>query len=55
MTANSVLEPEVEPKVEKKTVNLSGPKPATPLRPKRRTLLEEIFEGHEEYLGYTPD
>lgn len=55
MTTSPVLDPEVETEVEKETAKLSEPKPPGPLRPKRRTLLEEIFEGHEDFLGYTPD
>jgi hypothetical protein len=35
-----VLQPEVEPEVGKKTVNISEPKPPSPLRRKPRALLE---------------
>ena len=55
MTTSPVLDREVETEVEKETAKISEPKPPGPLRPKRRTLLEEIFEGHEDFLGYTPD
>ncbi len=56
MAASPVITPEEELAEEKKTVKASAPKPK-PVRPKqaRQTLLEEIFEGHEEFLGYTPD
>jgi hypothetical protein len=55
MTISPVLDPEVETEVEKGTIKVSEPKIPNPLRPKQRTLLEEIFEGHQDFLGYTPD
>jgi hypothetical protein len=36
-------------------VNISKPKPPSPLRRKPRALLEEILKGHEDFPGYTPD
>jgi hypothetical protein len=56
MAASPVTTPEEELAAEKKTVKASAPKPK-PVRPKQRnlTVLEEIFEGHEEFLGYTAD
>ncbi len=55
MTTSPVLDPEVETEVEEETTKISEPKLPTPFRQKPRTLLEEIFEGHEDFLGYTPD
>jgi hypothetical protein len=55
MTTSPVLDPEVETEVEEETPKISELKPPTPFRQKPRTLLEEIFEGHEDFLGYTPD
>lgn len=46
--------PEVEPASPKETTTIREAKPVAPT-PKPRTLLQRIFEGHEEYLGYTPD
>ncbi|MFZ0199523.1 MAG: hypothetical protein WB523_22685 [Candidatus Sulfotelmatobacter sp.] len=46
--------PQVETESRKKTVTTREPEPVAPT-PKPRTLLQRIFEGHEEYLGYTPD
>lgn len=51
----ATLEPEVEVKLaEEKTTKRTEPEPA-PRKSKVRSLFREIFEGHEEYLGYTPD
>jgi hypothetical protein len=46
--------PQVETESEKEIETVREPEPVPPT-PKRRTLLQRIFEGHEEYLGYTPD
>jgi len=55
MSASSVITPEEELASEKKTSKIyAPPKAQTPKKPKRG-LLSELFEGHEEYLGYTPD
>jgi hypothetical protein len=48
------IAPQVEPPVEKKIVRTYEPKPVAP-KPPVRNLLSEIFEGHEEFLGWTPD
>jgi hypothetical protein len=47
-------EEEEELAIEKKTVRLPEPKPLAQKQPSR-SLLSEIFEGHEEFLGLTPD
>jgi hypothetical protein len=55
MSASSVITPEEELVSEKKTSKIyAPPKTQTPQKPKREPL-SELFEGHEEYLGYTPD
>jgi hypothetical protein len=46
--------PQVEPESRKETVTIREPKPVAP-KPQSRTLLQRMFEGNEEYLGYTPD
>ncbi|MGA8437450.1 MAG: hypothetical protein WB762_21245 [Candidatus Sulfotelmatobacter sp.] len=45
----------VETEVDKETARVFEPKIPAPLRPKQRTLLEEIFAGHQDFPGYTPD
>jgi len=58
MAANPIISPEEELAVEKKTLKVCEPKakprPRGPKQPVR-DLLFEIFEGHEEFLGLTPD
>jgi len=54
MSASSVITPEEELVSEKKTSKIYTPPKAQTPKPKRG-LLSELFEGHEEYLGYTPD
>jgi hypothetical protein len=44
----------VEPSIEVKTPAVRESKPASPKKT-GRNLLAEIFEGHEEFLGLTPD
>jgi hypothetical protein len=46
--------PQVEPPVEKKATPVDKPKPVG-LKQRVRDLLVAIFEGHEEFLGWTPD
>ena len=48
------IAPQLEPPVEKKTLQASEPKPIAPKQP-ARDLLAEIFEGHEDFLGWAPD
>jgi hypothetical protein len=49
------IAPTVEPPVEeKKTVQVREPKPVVPQQPVRSLLLQ-VFEGHLEFLGWTPD
>jgi hypothetical protein len=54
MSATSVAPPQVQPPVEKKTMRDHEPESAGSKRP-AKNLLVEIFEGHEEFLGWTPD
>ncbi|MFZ0308594.1 MAG: hypothetical protein WCA76_04765 [Candidatus Sulfotelmatobacter sp.] len=54
VTAPTLAPEEEELAVEKRTVKLSEPKPPARKQPSRN-LLSEIFEGHEEFLGLTPD
>jgi len=49
-----MVAPEVELPVEKKPPQFHEPKPVS-LKQRVRDLLVEIFEGHEEFLGWTPD
>lgn len=52
--ATTLVAPEVEAPVEKEPMRVSEPKPLT-LKQRVRNLLVTIFEGHEEFLGWTPD
>jgi hypothetical protein len=51
MTISTVFDREVETAIEKATAKVSEPKIPTSLRPKPRTALEAIFEGHQDFLG----
>jgi hypothetical protein len=53
MAAPSIA-PQVEFPVEEKIVRTYEPTPIVP-KPPVRNLLSEIFEGHEEFLGWAPD
>jgi len=44
----------LEPPVEKKTLQAPEPKRVAP-KQSFRDLLAEIFQGHEDFLGWTPD
>ena len=48
------IAPPVEQPVEKKPMQVREPKPAG-LKQRVRDLLFDIFKGHEEFLGWTPD
>jgi len=48
------IAPQVKPPVEKGTLQACETKPAAPKQPPRG-ILSEIFEGHEDFLGLTPD
>ena len=52
------IEPEVESPVEEERLHVdkakSEPEPQGP-KQRIRALLAEIFSGHEEFLGWTPD
>ena len=52
MAATSIAPP-VEQPAEKKTTQVFEPKPVSPKEPV--PLLVEIFGGHEDFLGWTPD
>jgi hypothetical protein len=60
MAPSAIIEPEVdlELDLEQKPRTTSGPrqpKASSPPSPEQRNLLDEIFKGHEEFLGLTPD
>jgi hypothetical protein len=48
------ITPEVEPLVEERSVRVDEQKPID-WKQRVRDLLIAIFEGHEEFLGWTPD
>ncbi len=50
MAANAIPNPNVT--IEKKKV---GEEISVPLKERATKVLHEIFEGHEEFLGVTPD
>lgn len=52
--ATTSIAPEVESPVEKKPAQVDEPKPIG-WKQRIRNLLIAIFEGHEEFLGWTPD
>lgn len=52
MVANAIPTPEL--KVNTKKSASESCMPVT-LKQRFRKLLREVFEGHEEYLGVTPD
>jgi hypothetical protein len=53
MAAPSIA-PQVKFPLEKKTLSVWEPNPPD-LKQRVRNLLLEIFDGHEEFLGWTPD
>ncbi|MFZ0419998.1 MAG: hypothetical protein WAM04_17995 [Candidatus Sulfotelmatobacter sp.] len=58
MAPSAIIEPEVDLDLEQELRDAYGPKqpkPSTPPTPKQRNLLDEIFKGHEEFLGLTAD
>ncbi|MFZ0420267.1 MAG: hypothetical protein WAM04_19340 [Candidatus Sulfotelmatobacter sp.] len=54
MAANPNVITHAELASEKETEEIVTPKPVT-LKKHLRKLLHRIFEGHEEFLGRTPD
>jgi hypothetical protein len=54
MSANAVLDPPEELIAEEKSPQIYEPK-LKPVAPRKLSLLEEIFKGHQEFLGLTPD
>jgi len=53
MAASPKLAPQIEVAWEKKTQPTGEPKPSGP-KQRFRNLLIEIFKGHTEFLGWTP-
>jgi hypothetical protein len=51
--AATCIAPEVESSVEKQTAPVR--KRESKPEPRFGDLVMQIFEGHEEFLGYTPD
>jgi hypothetical protein len=59
MAASPIIAPEeeeivVERKIRKAYEPVLQPKPKSP-KHRLQNLLFEIFEGHEDFLGWTPD
>jgi hypothetical protein len=54
MAANPNIVPQVTHDFEKHTMQLVESQPMS-LRKRIRDLLHEMFEGHEDFLGRTPD
>ncbi|MGD0415878.1 MAG: hypothetical protein ABSA80_11030 [Terriglobales bacterium] len=52
--ATPSIAPQVKLPREKKTTSVWEPKPPS-LKQQVQNLLVEIFGGHEEFLGWTPD
>jgi len=52
MAANAIPTPELKLSTEQTTSESCVP---VTLKQRFRKLLREVFEGHEEYLGVTPD
>jgi len=48
------IAPQVEPPVERETLQVRQTKLVAPQQPPG-SILAEIFEGHEDFLGCTPD
>ncbi len=51
--AATCVAPEVESSVEKQTATAG--KPGSKPEQRFEDLVMQIFQGHEEFLGYTPD
>jgi hypothetical protein len=54
MAANPTVAPQAERVLEKKTLEVCDRRPLG-LKQRVRDRLIEIFEGYEEFLGWTPD
>jgi len=54
MAANPKIAPHVDLALEKQTMQVCEPK-RVGLKQRVRNLLAEIFKGHKEFLGWTPD
>jgi len=58
MAPSAIIEPDLDLDLGQKPCAASGPKqpkPSTPPSPKQPNFLDEIFNGHEKFLGLTPD
>jgi hypothetical protein len=56
MAASPKVAPPAVPGFDLRTIKVYEPKPKPPgLRERVRILLIQIFEGHQEFLGFTPD
>jgi len=53
MAASPKLAPQMEVVWEKKTPSAGEPKPSSP-KQRFQNLLIEIFKGHTDFLGWTP-
>jgi hypothetical protein len=52
MATNVIPTPKLKVNTEKRAIESSAP---LTLKQRIGNLLHEVFEGHEEYLGVTPD
>jgi hypothetical protein len=52
MVTNAISTPELKANMEKRAIESSAP---LTLKQRVGKVLREMFEGHEEYLGVTPD
>ena len=52
MATNVIPTPELKVNMEKRAIESSAP---LTLKQRVGRVLREVFEGHEEYLGVTPD
>ncbi len=55
MSSNSVLEAPEETIVETEPQKIYAPHKPRPASQRESNLLEEIFKGHREFLGLTPE
>jgi hypothetical protein len=54
MASNPKIAPQVEVVLEKKIMQVSEPKPVGS-KQRVRDLLVDVFAGHQDFLGWTPD
>jgi hypothetical protein len=55
MPFETLITQEEELALEKEAPKISEPKPGPEVKQSKRSVLVEIFAGHEDFLGYTPD